>query len=136
MKHYRGFQKAVVYLLLAAFGFVSLIVAPAQAAMVGTPAILEAQSSDAARHKVKGFLDRQEVARQLQAWGVDADEAKNRVDTMTDQEVAMLSAKIDQVPAGGDALGFVLAVAFLTFVTLIILDIAGVTDVFTFINKR
>jgi hypothetical protein len=55
---------------------------------------------------------------------------------MTDQEVAMLSAKIDQVPAGGDALGFVLAVAFLTFVTLIILVIAGVTDVFTFINKR
>jgi hypothetical protein len=136
MKHSRGVQKAVVYMLLAAFGFVSLIVAPAQAAMVGTPAILEAQSSDAARQKVKGFLDRQEVARQLQAWGVDADEAKNRVDTMTDREVAMLSAKIDQVPAGGDALGFVLAVAFLTFVTLIILDIAGVTDVFTFINKR
>ena len=55
---------------------------------------------------------------------------------MTDEEIRVLAAKIDQLPSGGDAVGFVAAVAFIAFVTLIITDIIGVTDIFTFIKKR
>ena len=136
MRRNRGMKKAVAYLVIVAFSFLSLVVAPAQAAMVGTADILKAQSDDLARQKVKLFMERQDVVQQFQAWGVNPDEAQARVDTMTDAEISLLASKIDQLPAGGDALGFILAVAVIIFVVLIITDIMGVTDVFTFINKR
>jgi len=136
MRRHRGMKKAVACLVIVAFSFLSLVVAPAQAAMVGTADILKAQSDDLARQKVKLFMERQDVVQQIQAWGVNPDEAQARVDTMTDAEISLLAAKIDQLPAGGDALGFILAVAVIIFVVLIITDLTGVTDVFTFIKKR
>jgi hypothetical protein len=132
----RGMRKTVACLVIAAFSFLSLVVAPAQAAMVGTAEILKARSDDLARQKVKLFMERQDVVQQLQSWGVNPGEAQARVDTMTDEEISLLAAKIDQLPAGGDALGFILAVAVIIFVVLIITDLTGVTDVFTFIKKR
>ena len=48
----------------------------------------------------------------------------------------MVSKKIDQLPAGGDALGFILLVGVVVFIVLVITDIMGVTDVFTFIKKK
>ncbi|MDA8140233.1 MAG: PA2779 family protein [Desulfobacteraceae bacterium] len=136
MKLSRSLQKSVASILILAFGFLSLIVAPAKAAMVGTDDMLQAQGHDLARQKVKIFLERQEVVQQLHALGVDPDEAKLRVDAMTDAEIAMVSKKIDQLPAGGDALGFILLVGVVVFIVLVITDIMGVTDVFTFIKKK
>jgi hypothetical protein len=129
-------RKTVASLVLVAFSFLCLVVAPVQAAMVGTADILQAQSNDLARQKVKSFMERQDVARQIQAWGVNPDEALARVDTMTDAEISLLASRIDQLPAGGDALGVILAVSVIIFVVLIITDLTGVTDVFTFIKKR
>ena len=137
MRRRSGMKKAVACLVIIAFSFLSLVVAPVQAAMVGTADILKAQSDDLARQKVKLFMERQDVVQQIQAWGVNPEEAQARVDTMTDEEISLLAAKIDQLPsAGSDALGFILAVAIIIFVVLIITDIMGVTNVFTFINKR
>lgn len=136
MRRYRGMRKTVASLVIVAFSFLCLVVAPVQAAMVGTADILQAQSNDLARQKVKSFMERQDVVQQIQAWGVNPDEAQARVDTMTDAEISLLASRIDQLPAGGDALGFILAVAVIVFVVLIITDLTGVTDVFTFIKKR
>jgi hypothetical protein len=104
--------------------------------MIGTPQLLQAQADDLEREKVRLFLQRQDVGHYLQAMGVNPEEAQARVDSMTNQEIRMLVDKIDQMPAGGDGLGFIVAVAFVAFVVLVITDIIGVTDVFTFIKKR
>jgi hypothetical protein len=135
MKLSRGWQKAVASLVTVAFSFICLIVAPVQAAMVDTASILHQHSNDLARQKVQQFMERQDVTRQFQAWGVDADEARARVASLNDQEINMLASKINEMPAGGDGLGVLLAIAVVAFVVLIILDIVGVTDVFTFIKK-
>lgn len=136
MRRSPGMQKSVAVMLVVAFSFLSGIVAPLQAAMVGTADILQQQDRELARQKVVSFMERQDVVNYLSALGVDAEEAKARVDTMTDEEVAMLADKIDELPAGGDAFGFLIAVAVVLFVVLLITDILGVTDVFTFIKKR
>ena len=130
------FKKVITSLLIAAFCFMSVVVAPVHATLVGTADILATQEADMTRDKIKTFMAREDVANQLQAFGVGVEEAQARVDTMTAEEIQLLSEKIDQMPAGGDALGFLLAVAVITFVVLIILDLTGVTDVFTFIKKR
>jgi hypothetical protein len=98
--------------------------------------MLQQQDSELARAKVVRFMERQDVANYLSAMGVDSDEAISRVSTLTDEEIAMLAEKIDHMPAGGDAVGFLLAVALILFLVLVITDLIGVTDVFSFINKR
>lgn len=136
MRRFHGFQKAVACWVAVTFCCLSIVVAPVQASLVGTADILTVQENDDARQKVIRFLEREDVVKHLHALGVDQQEARARVDTMTAEEISLLSGKIDQMPAGGDALGFIVAVAFVAFVTLVITDIVGVTDVFTFIKKR
>lgn len=137
MRRKFGVQKATAVVVVMMFGFLTVFVAPLQAAMVGTADLLQQQSQDLARQKVLQFMERQDVAQHLQSWGVTPEEAKARVATMTDEEISLLADKIDQMPAGGDsALGIALAIAVVVFVVLIITDVLGVTDVFTFIKKR
>ena len=136
MRRSMKFKKVITSLLIAAFCFMSVVVAPVHASLVGTADILATQEADMTRDKIKTFMAREDVANQLQAFGVGVEEAQARVDTMTAEEIQLLSEKIDEMPAGGDALGFILAVAVIAFVVLIILDLMGVTDVFTFIKKR
>jgi hypothetical protein len=136
MRRSRSLQRLVASIVAVSFCFFTIVVAPVQAAMVGTPEILQVQDNDLARDKVRLFLQRQDVGNYLNAMGVDAQEAQARVNTMTDEEVRILVNRIDQMPAGGDGLGFVVAIAVVVFVVLMITDIIGVTDVFTFIKKR
>ena len=136
MRRSIGLQKLVASVVTVCFCFFSIVVAPVQAAMVATPDILQMQDNDLARDKVRLFLQRQDVNNYLEAMGVNAKEAQARVDTMTNEEIRMLANKIDQMPAGGDAVGFVLTVAVVVFIVLLITDIIGVTDIFTFIKKR
>lgn len=136
MRRSSSLQKMVATIVAVAFCYLSVVVAPAQATMVSTSDLLQIQQTQADRQKVRVFLERQDVGKYLEAMGVDAKEAQSRVDTMTDEEVRMLVSKIDQMPAGGDAFGFLVAVAVVLFVVLIITDLIGATDVFTFIKKR
>ena len=62
--------------------------------------------------------------------GVDADQVKQRVAQMTDQEVATLNQRVGDLPAGGDVLGVVL----LVFIVFVITDAIGATDIFPFVH--
>jgi hypothetical protein len=133
----RCMQRVLSGIMILAFSLISLFVAPVQAGMVQTADILATQDSHGDRQTVSDFMERKDVARQLQDWGVDVDEAKARVASLSDEEIQMLAQHIDQLPAGGDSfIGFLLGLAIITFVILIFTDLAGVTDVFTFIKKK
>jgi hypothetical protein len=93
---------------------VSLAAMPLQlrAGPIGTDAVAQAP---AARDSVKGFLQRAEVAGQLQALGLTAQAAQQRVDALNDHEILKLAGQIDSLPAGGNGIGvgFVIIVLFL-----------------------
>jgi hypothetical protein len=79
----------------------------AQAGMIGTDQVAST-ASQADRNTVLQFLDRAEVASQLQSLGVDARNDKDRVAAMSDQEVQQIAGKIQSMPAGADTTGVVL----------------------------
>jgi hypothetical protein len=85
----------------------SMIVLPfqAQAGLIASDqAFAAAQAqAQAARATVAGFINRGEVAGQLQALGLSPQAAKERVAALTDAEVAGLAGRIDALPAGGIA---------------------------------
>jgi len=106
----------------------------AQASMVGTAQLMAQQSSEQGRENIVAFLDRAEVQQQLQEHGVALQDARDRVAGLSDAEVQMLSGKIDQLPAGGSAVGVLVGAAVFIFVVLLITDIVGLTDVFPFVH--
>jgi uncharacterized protein DUF6627 len=81
----------------------------AQAGMIGTDQVATT-SSQADRTAVLGFVTRADVAGQLQALGLDAATAKDRVGAMTDTEVSYLAGQINSLPAGADTAGVILII--------------------------
>lgn len=102
------------------------------AAMVTTQDIVTAKELNIKRDHIRDWLARDEVRDQLIARGVDPSQAQDRVASMTETEVISVAGKIDELPAGGDAIG----VLVLIFLILVITDLLGITDIFTFIKKR
>jgi hypothetical protein len=61
-------------------------------------------------------VDRAALARELQALGIDAASARERVAAMTDQEVRALAGEIANAPAGGvygEGIVFIILVSFI-----------------------
>ncbi|HSQ03231.1 MAG TPA: PA2779 family protein [Burkholderiales bacterium] len=95
MKHFCRF---ICRVLIA-----SLIFLPcgANAGMITTDQVVAGAQDAPNREKVREFLSRRDVARQLQALGISSASAQERVRAMTAQEVDQLAGNIDQLPAGG-----------------------------------
>jgi hypothetical protein len=81
----------------------------AQAGMIGTDQVATA-SSQTDRSAVLSFVSRADVASQLQAMGLDAATAKDRVAAMSDTEVSYLANRISSLPAGADTAGVLLLI--------------------------
>src|SRR5256885_13899126 len=73
----------------------------AHAGMIGTEQFVSSANS-ADRTTVLNVLSRTEVASQLQALGIDPAQAKDRVQAMSDQEIAALANRLESLPAGAD----------------------------------
>ena len=98
---------------------------PVSAGIIATDQVV----TGAERDRVKSFLDRAEVRERMQALGVIPQAARDRVDALSDEEVAALATRIDQLPAGGSD---VLIVALIVFLVLLLTDILGYTKIFPF----
>ena len=86
--------------------------------MVDTRQVLKENYHDLNRERLCGFLDRAEVRAQLEARGIDPEIARAQIDALTDEELATIVDRLDQLPAGGDAIGAILGAAVLVFIIL------------------
>jgi hypothetical protein len=101
---------------------------PAQAGMVSSAESMASAAQTDARAKVSALLARDDVRAGLAERGLSAEQAQDRVKSMSDEEVASLAGRIDQAPAGGDILGLL----FTVFIILLVTDILGLTKVYPF----
>ena len=107
----------------------------ARAELVSTRSVVESTADDGqARARIGAFLEREEVRGQLEALGVSPDEARARIASLTDQEVARIDGRLSELPAGGDFVGLMVAILVGTVLILLFADLLGFTDVFPFIN--
>lgn len=100
----------------------------AHAGVVETDRVAVSAQSQSERERIRSFLDREDVRKALQSQGIDANNAKARVDALTDEEVQRVAGRLDNMPVGGDIIG----ILFLVFIILLITDIMGFTKVFSF----
>lgn len=117
--------------MLLAAALLGTSITPAQAAMIGTSKVLAAERGSPDRDRLTSLLEREDLQRQLAAMGIDVQQARDRVATLTDAEVAQLNQRVGALPAGGDT---VLGVFVLLLLILVITDLLGVTDVYPFVH--
>ncbi len=118
---------AVLVFLLAMLSIQS----PAYASIVGTDVAIAQQQGDIDRAKLLAMFERDDLRDALIAQGVNPDNARERIAALSDEEVKSMVGQVDQLPAGGDAVGVVIFI----FLVLLFTDIMGWTDVYPFVKK-
>lgn len=133
MNFFRRFTKLVPVLSILAL--VSMNIAPLQAAMVDNDQLISQSQMQMSKQEILTQLDRQHVQDKLLAMGVNIDDAKQRIDQMTQQELAQVAQDIENMPAGsGGVVGPIVGALLVVFIVLVVTDMLGATDVFGFVN--
>jgi len=128
------FKRVVALTVSLALSTVTLA-QPGQLTLITTEQVAQEQAvaarsveGHASRERLAAELDRPELVAKLEQWGVTPEQARARVDALSDEEAQRLVAQIDEAPAGAGVLG---ALVFI-FVLLLVTDILGLTKVFPF----
>ena len=114
-------QSVFIFMVLVAVS-IALPCQYALAALVSTDAVADGAG---ARGRLVQYLDREDVRAALTAQGLDPEEARARVASLTDAEVRQLVGQLDELPAGGDGLGVAIGVLLIVAIVLLILKYTG-----------
>jgi hypothetical protein len=102
--------------------------------MVTTDQLVEQRAAVSDRERLAAILLRDDVRQQMEALGVNRDEAIARLASLSDQEIRQIAGRIDEMPAGQSVLVGVLVVAGAVLLALLITDLLGITDVYAVVN--
>jgi outer membrane protein OmpA-like peptidoglycan-associated protein len=109
---------------------------PVWAAMIGTESIINVDRGQSPRDYLNNLLAREEIQAVLISQGIDPQEAQDRIDNLSDDEIGKFVHEMDQLPAGGGFFETFIVIVFLIFLILLVTDISGYTDVFPFVKKN
>lgn len=131
---FKKMMRPVSFSLILPFLLLNLSVQTAKAQMVDTSSAIAGQRAELNRARVAGFMGREDVQQVMIRHGVDPAEAQKRVASLSDAELANIADSMDQLPAGGSAVGTIVGAAVLIFLVLLVTDLIGLTRVFPFVN--
>ncbi len=120
-----------IMVLFVSISFFTTYSLPAWSGIVTTDQLIQEQFETLDRASLLAMLDREDMRQQLVERGVDPDYAKQRVAALSDAQVKDIKDNIDNMPAGSGAVTILIAV----LLVLVILDVVGVTNIFSFINS-
>ncbi|MCQ4347511.1 PA2779 family protein [Pseudomonas stutzeri] len=127
------FKRAVSRRLAAGVMMLQLLavsqVPLAEAAMLGTGEVLQAQQQQLDRQQLLAMLEDQGVRDKLADLGVERGQVERRIQSLTSAELVQFNQQLSEAPAGG-----IIGVIVLFLVIFIITDMLCATDVFTFVK--
>lgn len=116
---------------LAVFNLLMFMQIPlANAAMIGTPEVVQEHRQQVDREQLRAMLDDQQVQQKLVDMGVERDQVEQRINSLTPAELAQFNQQLSEEPAGAGVVGIIV----LFLVIFIITDMLCATDLFTFVK--
>ncbi len=120
------YARPLAVTLIVALLMLSSFAAPAEAmfmpAASGTgaagPQLTPERAADLA--KVEAVLESKVIQQKLMDYGLSPDEARTRVNALSDQQLHELATRTDSVQAGGDAVGFLVGVLVVAILVVIL----------------
>ncbi|WP_313305834.1 PA2779 family protein [Stutzerimonas balearica] len=125
-----SFLRRIAAVVLMMHALLVVQVPQAQAAMIGTPAILSEHQQQVDRQQLLGMLDDQDVQKKLESMGVERQQVEKRINSLTPAELAQFNQQLDNAPAGAGVVGIIV----LFLVIFIITDMLCATNIFNFVN--
>ena len=123
MRSIRRKSRAVSVALIVLTLMTALPYQSAMAALIGTDTVLDATKGADKRDQIKNFLAREDVRAIFIAQGIDQQEAMKRVNSLTDSEIAEIAQSIEQLPAGGDAIGVIIGLLIIVLLVIVIVKL-------------
>jgi hypothetical protein len=118
----RKISKPVAFLLACHLLMLTGLCQSVWAAMISTESVLNAaDQGQNARSYINNLLAREEIQTALISQGIDPQEARNRIDSLSDDEICKFVQEMDQLPAGGDY--FAVIAFFIVVMVLLVVDI-------------
>jgi hypothetical protein len=134
MKILRKNAKSVSIIMTILLLMLAVPYQPVFAELIGTERVISQVKGQEARDYLNQILVRKDVRAALISRGIDPMEAKARIDSLSDNEVHKLYNQLKQLPAGGSDFGIVIGAILVVFIVLLVTDILGYTNVFTFVK--
>lgn len=120
----RNGRPGFILMLLVAVS-IALPCQPALAALIGTDAVADLPNARVDRDQVLQLLAREEVRAALVAQGIDPEEARARVASLSDAEIREIAGRLETLPVGGDGFGTAIAVLLIILIVVVILKVTG-----------
>jgi hypothetical protein len=130
MKRLNQTVKPTAIVLITVLLLVSSVCQTASAAMVGTEQMLQAGKISASRDDVLQIIAREDVKGALIAQGIDPQEARDRIDSLSDDEVERIYGNLNDLAAGQGVIIFSMIIVGVIIATVFIFNFTNVTDVF------
>jgi hypothetical protein len=136
MKVLRKNVKPVSVLMILLMFMLIVPYQPVFGEIIGTERVMNQGRAQQARIYLNQMLVRKDIQAALISNGIDPKEAKARIDSLSDIEVQKLYSQLKRLPAGGSDFGIIVGALLVVFVVLLVTDILGYTNVFTFVKHR
>ncbi len=129
-------KRVVAVAMAMLMAMTSMPIGVAKAEMVTTDQVIERSDPAEDRTRVMDFMLREDVQQQLTTLGVDPEEAARRVASLSDEEIQGIAGRLEELPAGEGGVGPIVGAIVIIFLVLLVTDLLGLTDVFSFVKKK
>ena len=129
-------KRVVAVAMAMLMAMTSMPIGVAKAEMVTTDQVIEQVNPSEDRTLVMDFMLREDVQQQLTILGVDPEEAARRVASLSDEEIQQIAGRLEKLPAGEGGVGPIVGAILIIFLVLLVTDLLGLTDVFSFVKKK
>jgi len=94
----------------------------ASAAMIGTKTLLAPANQPDARDVLRELVSREDIQKVLESRGITPEEARARIDSLSDDELEKISQNIADLPAGGNVVGFIVIVGAVIIIAIVLVE--------------
>ena len=115
----------IFFLLVTSFG------QSVCAAMIGTEAVLGSNRHQETRDYLHSLIEREHMRDILVNQGISPREARARIDSLTDEEIYQIADRIADLPAAGDAWGFVIILGAVVIILFLIVEYTSDVKMFS-----
>ncbi|PAU81846.1 hypothetical protein CK501_01455 [Halovibrio salipaludis] len=123
-------MRRVAFIQILAMLFLACMPLMGSADMIETGSVVADQQLQHDREELRAMLDRDEVRATLERMGVDRAQVSERINNLTQQELASFNEQLSQAPAGEGVVGIIVLFVLVFIVT----DMLCATNIFSFVR--
>ena len=126
------FKRPLICYLVLFFSLVPGWPAPSDASFIPSQGSLDSLDPSIRQQdlqKIQALLERKVVIYKLKEFGLTPDEVSSRLSQLSDEEIHQIAFRIDEVQAGGDAVGLLIGLLVIVLLVILILYLLKEVDI-------